>query len=158
MSEIVLVLGLIIFFAIITNGIIINKQRNSMPIDKMGIEIGKRCPEQDLEYVNGKKFQLSELTGTIIFVEEQCMTCQMLVKDIDASGRKDENMVTILVGEKEHAINFIQKYPSWNKIAFWKNEELQKKLNISAFPFYMTLNKGVVKEKGFASVKKILKD
>lgn len=41
---------------------------------------------------------------------------------------------------------------------FFEKIKNYKKLNISAFPFYMTLNKGVVKEKGFASVKKILKD
>lgn len=158
MSEVVLVLGLIVLFAMITNGIIINKQRNSMPIDKMGIEIGKKCPDQDLEYINGKKFRLSELTGSVIFVEEGCVTCQMLVEDIDASGRKDENMITVLVGEKEHATRFIRKHPSWNKVAFWNKEELQKELNISAFPFYMTLSKGTVKEKGFAETGKILKD
>lgn len=158
MSEIVLVFGLIILFAIITNGIIINKQKNSMPLDKMGIEIGKRCPEQYLEYVNGERFQLSKITGNIIFVEEDCMTCQMLVKDIDASGRKDDNMITILVGEKEHAIRFMQKYPSWDKIAFLNKEELQIKLNILAFPFYMTLNKGIIEEKGFATAERVLKN
>lgn len=124
----------------------------------MGIEIGKKCPDQDLEYVNGKKIQLSELTGNVIFVEEDCVTCQMLVKDIDASGRKDDNMTTVLVGEREHAIRFMQKYPSWDKVAFLNKEELDIKLNISAFPFYMILNKGVVKKKGFAIAENFLKD
>lgn len=158
MSEIVLVLGLIVLFSMITNGIIINKKRNSISLDKMGIEIGKRCPAQDLEYVNGKKIQLSELTGDVIFVEEDCVTCQMLVKEIDASGRKDDNMTTVLVGEREHAIRFMQKYPSWDKVAFLNKEELDIKLNISAFPFYMILNKGVVKKKGFAVAENFLKD
>lgn len=158
MSEIVLVLGLIVLFSIITNGIIINKKRNSISLDKMGIEIGKRCPAQDLEYVNGKKIQLSELTGNVIFVEEDCVTCQMLVKEIDASGRKDDNMTTVLVGEREHAIRFMQKYPLWDKVAFMNKEELDIKLNISAFPFYMILNKGVVKKKGFAVAENFLED
>lgn len=158
MSEIVLVLGLIVLFSMITNGIIINKKRNSISLDKMGIEIGKRCPAHDLEYVNGKKIQLSELTGNVIFVEEDCVTCQMLVKEIDASGRKDDNMTTVLVGEREHAIRFMQKYPSWDKVAFMNKEELDIKLNISAFPFYMILNKGVVKKKGFAVAENFLED
>lgn len=100
MSEIILAFGLITMFTMITNGMVIYKQDNLMTLDKMGIEIGKRCPEQVLEYLNGKKFNLSEISGKIIFVEEDCVTCQVLVETINVSGRKDDDMITILVGKK----------------------------------------------------------
>ncbi len=158
MSEIVLVLGIIVLFAMISSGIIINKQKKIIPLDKMGIEIGQRCPKQELEYSNGDKIQLSELTGKIIFVEENCMTCQLLVKDINATGKKDDNMVTVLIGDRDQVIRFMQKYPLWSKVTFMNKDEIHMKLNISAFPFYMTLNKGVVREKGFATTEKILKE
>ena len=158
MSESVLVFGVIVLFSMISNVIIINKQKNSMPLDKMGIEIGKRCPNKVLEDVNGKKIKLNEVTGNIVFIEEDCTTCQLLVRDINANERKYDNIITILVGEREHAIRFIQKYPLWNKVTFMNKDEIHMKLNISAFPFYMKLTKGIVKEKGFAVAEKFLKD
>ena len=158
MSEIILAFGLITMFTMITNGMVIYKQDNLMTLDKMGIEIGKRCPEQVLEYLNGKKFNLSEISGKIIFVEEDCVTCQVLVETINVSGRKDDDMITILVGKKENAVRFVQKYPAWNKVSFFEREELYSMLNISAFPFYMDLNNGIVEEKGAASAGKVLKD
>lgn len=158
MSEIILILGLIVMFAMVTNGIIIYKQRNLVTVDDMGIEIEKKCPNLRIELLNEGEIQMSELTGTIIFVEEDCVTCQMLVRDIDSSGRKDENMVTVLVGGKEYATNFVKKYLSWKKVGFLERENIESNLNITAFPYFMVLEDGIVKEKGIAVTEKLLRD
>lgn len=157
MSEIILVLWLIIVFGVITDIIIIFKQRSVKTLEMMGIDIEKRCPELKVNMTNENDFFMKDMTGVVLFVEEDCITCQTVINSIETSGLKNDRLYTVLIGEKENAVNFMENHSSWKRVGFLDRNVVSEKLNISAFPYFMLLQDGVVKEKGFPQIEKIMK-
>lgn len=157
MSEIILVLWLIIAFSVITDVVIIYKKRNVITLETMGIDIEKSCPDLNVNMIDQNNFFMQDMSGVVLFIEEDCITCQTIVNSIETSELKNDRLYTVLMGQKENAINFKEKHSTWERVGYLDRNVAREKLNISAFPFFMLLQDGVVKEKGFPKIETIMK-
>lgn len=156
MKDVFLAFGLMIVFGIFANLIIILKRGNIKTIKTMGIELEDRCPEISIDMIDQENCSINHISGVFLFVEEECITCQTIINGIEMSKLRNEKIFTILVGERSNAVHFMEEHPSWKRVGYINMNIIKEKLNISAFPFFMLLQDGIVKEKGFPEIDKIM--
>lgn len=158
MNDYILSLYLIVAFGIITDLVIIIKKRNVITIENMGIDVLKKCPDLNINMINNKKiFKLKDMSGIILFIEEDCITCQTIVNAIETSEIQYDILYAVVVGGEENAVRFIENHNSWKNVGFLDKGIIMKNLNISAFPFFMLLKDGTVIEKGFPAIETLIK-
>ena len=128
MGESILVLSLIIFFCIITDLIII-KKGNAVTLETMGIGLEMRCPDVNVNMISEKNFSMKEVSGIILFVQNDCNTCETVVNTMENSDLKNNNLYTIIVGEEEEAISFMGKHSSWERVGFLDSAHFLRTFN-----------------------------
>lgn len=155
MSEWIVFFILIIIFGFITDGIVIWKRSNIITLDTMGPDLETKCPQIKANLINENSIMLSNVSGVILFVREGCISCQTLMKEIDYLDYRSTQLYPLVVGEKNSAENFYKEHTDWKHVGYIEDEFVIDNLKIISFPFYMYLENGIVKEKGFPLIEKI---
>lgn len=126
-----------------------------------GTKLFQHAPDFQTEYLNGSKFQLSDLKGKAVilnFWATWCPPCIIEMPRLQEFYEKNGGKVVVVginLGEKKSKIEvFIKKLNITYPIIIDRNKELEKKYNILLKPTtYFINNEGIIIDKKLGEIR-----
>ncbi|NFG25266.1 hypothetical protein FDF11_15485 [Clostridium botulinum] len=112
-------------------------------------------------FIDGKDFNLNLNTSKsdkiIVFVDIGCISCKNVIKKLQKNGISFENITVITKGNMDEIEQWKSNEHLILDIKSLKDNNIENKYNIKAFPYYIKITNNKVSEKGFLNEINILK-
>lgn len=93
----------------------------------------------------------------IVFVDIGCASCENVIKSLQMNGTKFNNINVITKGNKNEVDTWKKNKNLLLDINNLKDNSIEEKYNINAFPYYIKIADNKVSEKGFLDEINIIK-
>lgn len=153
MEKVVLALSVMLFFQVIVDLLIISEYRKRQ-VEYIGPKVGERFKgfEKVLRICTGEKYVFKKINN-FLFFDVQCITCKELLKKIEKYDKEIKNLTLITYGDTKEIMEFYDSLSFEAEFYYIeKEEDFDKDLGITIYPFFIQTEFDKVIEKQFADI------